>query len=394
MTKTYLIIDADRHVMEPANLWNRYLEPRFRDRVTISEHTWLYQDKIDGQRVVPDDRVPDDRRIEVPLTNAPPFFRNERYMAELQDAVENNFDAASNLRAMDREGVDVAVHFPSAGLVMTWRDGLDPKLSDAMCRAYNDWLSEFCATDRARLKGIAILPIQDIADAIRELNRAVSELGMVGVFLRPNPVEGRALSDSYYFPLYEAASDLDIPILIHEGGSTVLPRLGRGRCSSFGLHVVEHPFEQMLACLAFCGDGVLERFPALKVGFMEAGCGWLPYWLERMDEHWEHYELGRNCTTPLAPSEYFKRQCYVSCEGDETLIGAVVEQVGDHLLITATDYPHPDVIGKFPERTMGDLISRKDLSEDVKRKIVFDNPMRLYALADSTGVREKLREPL
>jgi predicted TIM-barrel fold metal-dependent hydrolase len=374
MPKDTIVIDADRHIMEPATLWSRYLEPRFRERVVISDRTWLFADEIDGQPVT----------LEGPHADAPPFFTDEHYMAELRDAVENEFDASSNLRAMDREGVDVAIHFPTAGLVMTWRDGFDPELSCAMCRAYNNWLADFCATDRARMRGIAILPVQDIAGAVQELRRVKSELDLVGAFLRPNPLDGRALSDPYYFPLYEAASELAMPILIHEGSATTLPRLGRGRCSSFGLHIVEHPFEQMVACLAFCGDGVLERFPELKVGFMESGCGWVPFWLERMDEHWEHYELGRNRVTTLPPSEYFKRQCFVSCEGEERLIGSFLELVGDDLLVTATDYPHPDVVGKFPERTMGDLLNRADLSDEVKHKIVFNNPVRLYGLDASS----------
>jgi predicted TIM-barrel fold metal-dependent hydrolase len=109
----------------------------------------------------------------------------------------------------------------------------------------------------------------------------------------------------------------------------------------------------MLAALTFAADGVLERFPELKVAQLEAGCGWLPYWLERMDEHWKHYTLGRERTTKELPSIYWKRQCVVSCEAGEELIGCFVEHVGDDYLIMATDYPHADAAEKFPEHSGG-----------------------------------------
>ena len=134
-----------------------------------------------------------------------------------------------------------------------------------------------------------------------------------------------------------------------------MAQAGSDRYSPFGRHVACHPLEQMLAALTFAADGVLERFPELKVAQLEAGCGWIPYWLERMDEHWKHYTLGRERTTKELPSAYWKRQCVVSCEAGEELIGCFVEHVGDDYLIMATDYPHADAAEKFPEHTVGDL---------------------------------------
>ena len=99
---------------------------------------------------------------------------------------------------------------------------------------------------------------------------------------------------------------------VHEGARTVLPQAGSDRYSAFGRHVACHPMEQMLACLNLCADGVLERFPELRVGHLESGAGWAPFWLERMDEHWEHYSHGRSRVTKEKPSFYFKRQCILS----------------------------------------------------------------------------------
>jgi uncharacterized protein len=132
---------------------------------------------------------------------------------------------------------------------------------------------------------------------------------------------------------------------------------------------------------------VLERFPELKVAQLEAGCGWLPYWLERMDEHWKHYTLGRERTTKELPSTYWKRQCVVSCEAGEELIGCFVEHVGDDYLIMATDYPHADAAEKFPEHTVGDLAKNNVLSETTRRKILWDNPARLYGIQPLASMR-------
>jgi predicted TIM-barrel fold metal-dependent hydrolase len=369
MKDGFRVVDADRHVKEPADLWDRYLEPAFRGRVTVSDGTRF----VDGQASSVQDGRP-------PVTVKGVQPDKPSYEEVFADGAAHGFDAASNLRAMDRQGVDVAVHLPTQGLYLIWNDGLDTELAAAICRAYNNWLADFCAADRERLKGVAMIPLQDGRLAAAELRRAVRELGFVAAFVRPNPLRGRALGDDEYVPVYEAASELGAPLIIHEGLNTILPQLGRERLSFFGRHVACHPFEQMAACVALCADGLLERFPALKVGFMESGCGWLPYWLERLDEHWEQYYFGMSRSTSEPPSFYFKRQCVISCEAGEELVETVVEHVGDDYLVTATDYPHPDAVDKFPDRSIGDLTRSADLSDQSKRKILWDNPARLYNL--------------
>ena len=155
---------------------------------------------------------------------------------------------------------------------------------------------------------------------------------------------------------------------------------GSDRYSEFGRHIACHPLEQMLASLNLCADGVLEKFPTLKVAYLESGCGWVPFWLERMDEHWEHEGHGRAKTTKEKPSYYFKRQCWASCEAGEELAPVFIEHVGADYLTMATDYPHSDCIGKFPDRTVGDLTQNDRISTEARRKILWDNPVRLYGL--------------
>ncbi len=172
---------------------------------------------------------------------------------------------------MDREGIDVSVLFPTIGLYIMWRDDIDPELSAAICRAYNTWLADYCDHDRKRLHGVMLIPLQDPARAVEELKYAREKLGLVGIFWRPNKFCGRTLASPEYYPIYETAADLGVTICVHEGARTILPQAGSDRYSEFGRHIACHPLEQMLACLNFCADGVLEKFPKLKVALPRIG---------------------------------------------------------------------------------------------------------------------------
>ncbi len=375
MRDGFKIIDADRHVLEPSDLFDRYLPQRFRGRVKVEGPNQTSR-FVDGEPVSDSHRRPNRPTEDFGYI----FAGSKRWRETFADALAAGFDPASNLRDMDREGVDLSVLFPTLGLYIMWRDNLDPELSAAICRAYNTWLAEYCSTNGSRLHGVALIPLQDPARAVDELRHAKEKLGLVGIFWRPNKLCGRTLSSPDYFPIYEAAADLGVAVCVHEGARTVLPQAGSDRYSEFGRHIACHPLEQMLACLNFCADGVLERFPRLKVAHLESGCGWVPFWLERMDEHWEHDSQGSARTTKEKPSVFFKRQCWVSCEAGEELVPSFVEHVGADYLTVATDYPHSDAVGKFPDLTVGALSANSKFTTEARRKILWDNPVRLYGL--------------
>ncbi len=375
MRDGFKVIDADRHVLEPSDMFDRYLPERFRGRVRVEGPNQTRR-FVDGEPISDSHRRPGREVKDFGFI----FAGSKRWRETFADALAAGFDPASNLRDMDREGIDLSVLFPTLGLYIIWRDNLDPELSAAICRAYNTWLAEYCSADTSRLRGVALIPLQDPARAVTELRHAKEKLGLVGIFWRPNKLCGRTLSSPDYFPIYEAASDLGVAVCVHEGARSVLPQAGSDRYSEFGRHIACHPLEQMLACLNFCADGVLERFPRLKVAYLESGCGWVPFWLERMDEHWEHESHGSARTTKEKPSSYFKRQCWVSCEAGEELVPCFVEHVGADYLTMATDYPHSDAIDKFPELTVGALSANQKLSAETRQKILWNNPARLYGL--------------
>ena len=287
-------------------------------------------------------------------------------------------DPKARLADMDSEGIDVAVLF-GGGLA-----GSIPALEDAglaaeVARARNTWVAEYCSENPARLKGTAVLPQQDIPAAVAELRRAVTELGFVGVSFFPN-LRGRHMGDPDFFPIYEEAERLNIPICVH----MFLGRYGSEATGTlrvdnfFYSHLFGHVFEQMIALSVVIGEGLLDRFPKLCFVFLEAGCGWVPYWFYRLDEHEE--VLGPQAPNlKQRPSKYLERgQLYFSCEADETELPRVVEAIGDDWIVFASDYSHFD--SRFPGASQP-IIENQKLSDVSKRKILNDNARRLYPLA-------------
>jgi predicted TIM-barrel fold metal-dependent hydrolase len=372
----YRVVDADVHVIEPATMWREHVDAAFLGREPQPEDL-AFGMVVDGIAINTWDARERD------LDDGARSLRKERILATFReiypDAYERGFDAASQLDSMDTEGIDVAVLYPSFGLFALATDGLDPKLALAISRAYNDWLAGFCARNPSRLKAVAMVPRQDPAGAALEAARAVDELGMVGVFVRPNAVDGRTLDDPFYDPLYDTVQELDVPLGLHEGGKAGHPQAGADRFTDLEMqHICTHPLEQMCAAVSLLYGGVLERYPLLQVVFLEAGCGWVPFWLERMDEHHDNAQarsFGGTRKRSLRPSEYFRRQCYVSANADETFLSSVADEIGEDRIVFSSDYPHPDA--PFPH-AVDEFLALDDLSAERKRKILWDNALTLY----------------
>jgi predicted TIM-barrel fold metal-dependent hydrolase len=286
------------------------------------------------------------------------------------------WDAAARLADMDAEGIESAVLFPS--LAFFFPELGDPELHAVLCRAYNDWLHGYCSTAPDRLYGVALLPLEDVPASVRELERATGELGFRGAFFRPNPYAGRPIQHPAYEPVWDCAESLGVPITVHEGVSERLPTLGRDRSESPVLHhLFSHPFEQMAACAGLVLGGVLDRHPRLRFAFLESGAGWVPYWLERMDGHFETW--GHHLPAcKRRPSEAFASQCFVSMEPDEATAPAVIERLGDEGLLFASDYPHTDHV--FPGVVGQALDALADVPEASRRRVLRDNARRLYGI--------------
>ncbi|HLQ31803.1 MAG TPA: amidohydrolase family protein [Chloroflexota bacterium] len=376
------VMDCDRHVLEPRDIWDKYLDPSFKHYIgSVIPRP--------GRFVGPGGRPADQPQHQT--YEGDPYWRGA-----FKNAVRQFFDNRSYLQDMDREGVDVGVLFSTAGLSFPWYEDASLDLVAAQCCAYNDWLYDYCSIAPDRMLGMAIIPLRDTEAAKKELRRAVGELGMAGVFWRPNAHFGRRISDPSYEPIFALAQELNVPIGCHEGNTGyVSPVRGGGSDgrgfkwfgsarldTAFSNHAARHPTEQMGAFIDVASEGVLDRFPDLRFAFLESGCGWLPYWLERLDVMHDNPIFRESYRGKQRPSDYFRRgQCFVSCEAEEAEEGVPIlgRLLGENFLMWASDYPHPDAVPYFPN-TVGPIVDDQHLSLDFKRRILWDNPRRFYGL--------------
>ncbi len=278
-------------------------------------------------------------------------------------------DVPSRLRDMDTEGIDLSVLFPTSGFGVTMLPEKD--YAAAYCRAYNNWVASICA-ESPRLKAVALVPFQDVPAAVAEANRAVASLGLAGVAVGTFGMKEH-IGQPMYWPIYEELQRLNAPLLIHNSRQGPA---GEIRFDTFLFrHTIGRPFETLLDCAALVYGGVPEKFPKLRVAFLECGCGWVPYWMDRMDEEWEK----RRSEAPLLrakPSEYMRRgNWFYAAEPEESTLPYVMERIGEDAILFASDYPHWD--GNFPYM-VSTVRGRKDISDRQKDKIMRANAIRLY----------------
>jgi predicted TIM-barrel fold metal-dependent hydrolase len=367
------IIDADGHIVEPRALWNEYVEPKWRERViqvrrNPSGMDELWIDNENWSRP----------SLPVAASMVPGGLSDLERARRLtwDDVPRAGFDPHERLKVMDAEGIDVAVLYPSLWLL--YGDLNDPQLAAAACRAYSNWMADYCKADPKRLYAVAPMPLQDVDEAVREMRGVVHDLGFKAVFVRPNPFNRRRLNDPAYEPFWHEAEALGIPVAIHSSFGTRMPTMGADRYRDpFFFHMVCHPFEQQSACLDIICGGVLARHPKLKVGFFESGVGWLGYWLDRMDSHFEKMHdyvpwLKRK------PTEYFIEQCYLTLDPDERTLRAMVELGVERNVLWGSDFPHFDCtypgVMKEIERALAVL------PEHARANILTENAIRFYNL--------------
>jgi predicted TIM-barrel fold metal-dependent hydrolase len=367
----YRVLDADRHVVEPHDLWERHLPEDLRDRAPRWTGPGLAGLEVGGRAMV----------------DGPEIVRMLEPAEEMATARQAGYSAESNLADMDREGVDAAVLFPTAGLYVASADHVEDGLAAALCRAYNDWLAGYCRRDPKRLQGLALVPLQDVEAAVRETRRAAEELGLAGVLVRPNPVRRRQLSDAAYWPLYAEAQRLGIALWVHAGPGSVLPEIGVRDLTGaehpegvmrfegvFPRWVISPPFELMGAMISLAGHEPLMEFPGLKVVFAGGGCGWLHFWADRMDD--DYFHRGEDAVTRLKPGHYVARQTAVVARAGECMLPDLAGEFGCNL-VWGSEYPTRDSLG-FAEGIDGLVNGR--LSHPFKKKLLWDNAARLLRL--------------
>jgi predicted TIM-barrel fold metal-dependent hydrolase len=350
-----MVIDADGHVIESDAELLAYLPPPYRRHESLLGYPFF--PTLDG------------------------FHRAAQRLTDGKGIIIERPTAASWGEFVDQAHVAVSVLFPTAGLSY----GLitDPQWAAALAYGYNNWLHDrFIQPNAGRIKGMALIPVQDPALAVEELRRAVTELGMLGAIL---PAVGlqRAFGAPEFWPIYEAAQELNVVLAVHGAPAY---NLGLDRFQKLiEVRTLTHPFSQMIQLTSLMFNGVFDTFPRLRVAFCEAGAGWVPFMAERLDLEYgarsqQAPALKRRPTEHLAGGQIF-----VHCELDELGLARAIDALGrDDIFFCASDYPH-ELKTEFPEKVKA-FRERRDISEQAKRNILWHNPVRMYNL-DETALR-------
>jgi predicted TIM-barrel fold metal-dependent hydrolase len=372
----FKVFDADAHVVEPRNLWERFLDERYQSRVAWRQ-PFEGMDRFRPATV--DGRYTQSHKTLYGRQQEAVRWTTEAMVAKYGDVVTRGFDGASVAESLRVEGVDICVLY-GPGYDM-WIEGIDPDLQAAMARAYCRWAEEMRESSGGRVLAAGPVPLNDITRAVGEIQYAYEHLGIRCFWARPNPFNHRTLGDHYFDPLYEILQDLDVSFATHEFMGLVGPSAGNDRFESFvEWHTCVHPMEAQMAMLSMIVGGVYERFPRLRVAYMEAGSAWVPWWLHRIDEH---VELAGWLETPECtrdPKEYFENNCWVTTECDEHLLYHTIEELGDDRILFETDFPHPD--SKYPN-AVSTFLGQKRVGDDSKRKILWDNALDFYRFSES-----------
>ena len=365
------VIDVDAHVIETAATFaDPYWDPALADRrprvVDLGQRFgWLIDDVL-----YPKTRGRGAARVGGPAAHE---GRPSAFEAAKPDPIESITlaDVEARCRQMDAEHIDVQVIYPS--MFLRGQLSEDPWLQTALCRSYNAWIAETCARRSDRLKWVAVANLRDIAGTVAELARC-RDRGAVGVMILGGAGD-RHLDHPEIAPFFAAAEELDLPVAVHAGR----PRAELADLFDNAYDQIVLPFtvSMFMGFVDVVAGGVLDRFERLRIAFLEAGCQWLPFLVDRMD-HYAEMALQRRFTDYRAkdlPSSYLRRgNVFVSCEVDDRLLPEVVERFGDDLLVFASDIPH----GDREYDAVNDLRRRSDVTEHAKQKILDDNGRRFY----------------
>ena len=367
-----LVVDCDSHVMEPADLWQRYLEPRFRDRAIRIEKRDGVEHLIIGEQTV----------LQSVLAGLGGAHREPHELfgggLSYADGCEPaSFDPKARTALLDSWNVDYGVLFPTIGILPFPTDDL--ALASAYARAYNRWQKDFFDSAPRRLVPIALVNWRDVEEAKRELEHCI-RAGFRGLFVPPEVIDEKRLGDPHFDPIWRLCEEAGIPGCLH-----VIVRFQPGS-SSFGSWYATRPGPiftfglgatgQMIpAIAAMVSDGLFERFPKLKIVSVEAGCGYAAYLMDRLDEKHARFRTIHPLT--LKPSEYIKRNCYFVAEPEERTIGAMLDLVGEDRILWGSDYPHVDSNLEAPKQIRAAIAS---LSPARQAAVLGENARLVFGL--------------
>lgn len=292
---------------------------------------------------------------------------------------------------LEQSGIERTVVYPSSGLAVGRI--VDSEWAIAACRAYNNWLCEKFVNASPRIKGMGLIPVQDVDAAAAELGRAVKELGMCGAMLPSNGegIKGH-LGSKTYWPIYEEAEKLGCCLAVHGGCHH---HFGMDSFSTYyPIHALGHPFGIMVQLAGMLAHGIFDRFPKLRVAFLEGGATWVPFFMDRIDRSFNrsHLQVDLSGELLVGPksdekaSEYLKGhiragRIFVGFDCDDSGLGFAVQKAGRDPFLFASDFPHEIFDAATCRHEIDELLSREDLSQKDKEAVLGGNALRLYRLA-------------
>ena len=365
-----LVLSSDSHVFEPPDLWTTRIDAAYRDRAPRMQ-------RVDGvdQLVIEDGRFLSGIGL---ISNAGARFEAPETISgsgRFEDVHKGGYDPDQHLRDMRLDGVAGEVLYPSQGLF--YFKVPDPGLTSAIFRAYNDWLAEFCSADPARLKGIAMLNLDDVAEGVRELERA-AQLGFAGAMIAEYPLEDRRYDQPEYEPLWAAAAALEMPLSLH----TATRRQGkiRGAGERTLRDASSRSTKAFYPAMSLCDmifSGVFERHPRLTLAIVEFELSWAPHILASMDYTYRerHEEAIHRFKNDMTPSDFFHRNVVLSFQEDAVGI-RLRDTIGVDNMMWGSDYPHSESTFPRSREILAEILA--GVPDDEQARIVGGNTARVY----------------
>ncbi len=358
------IFSADSHTMEPADLWTQRMDRTWRDRAPRVINN--YEGKK-GSVFVAEGLTP------FPVGGGFAAGKDPKDLAANQsvgyeDARPSGWDPVERVKDQEIDGVEGEVLYTTLGMFLFHLK--DVELQWASFRAYNDWVAEFSSYAPQRLIGLGLIALQDVDEAVRELQR-IAKKGLRGAMINAAPPRDVPYSDSHFDPFWAAAQDLGLPLSLHILTGKKGVQLGKGRVAS----TVTIIHEVQTSLLDFLYNGVLERFPRLKLVSAENDIGWIAHYLYRLDGCYDTLRYVDPTPITMKPSEYFKRQVYATFQDDRPGV-MTYEFAGANNLMWASDFPHR--ASTWPRSREVIAQNFAGIPADVIRKITYENVHRLY----------------
>ena len=367
----HLVISSDSHVFEPPDLWTQRIDAPFRDRAP----RMVRAGDVD-QLVVEQDQVIAGIGL---ISNAGARFENPEQISaqgRFDDVHVGGYDPDQHIKDMKIDGVAGEVLYPSQGLF--YFKVADTKLMSAIFRAYNDWLADFCATNPHRLKGIAMVNLDDVAEGVAELERT-ARMGMAGAMITEYPPDDRRYDSPEYEPLWAAAQELNMPLSLHTAtrreGRNIGTEIGSVRDASDRATKVFYPATSMCDMIF---SGVFERYPGLKLVIVEFELSWVPYLLDSMEYTYaeRHEEALYRFKGGALPSDFFHNNVYLSFQEDGVGV-RLRDIIGVDNLMWGSDYPHSESTFPKSREILAEILS--GVPADEQAKIVGATAASLYS---------------